>query len=182
MLGMNPLGVWVECDSFHFLLVAFWTINIYHTLGFTTNRSFFPKLFKCKMTYLFQTIIRKLFYGLLVTEIKFEFQLLWVWNFILWYLDVSSFQCRRSDLIWMSQQKVITIIPKPLIFGLSRRENLYCIPCVQCFVSISGTPTTYTLVHILSYESSLTLFGSRIPHIWPFSQEHLFSTSSGTIK
>ena len=171
---MNPLGVWVECDLFHFLLVEFLIINIYHTLGFTTNRSFYSNLFKCKIAYLFQTVIRKLYYGRLVTYVKFQFQLLWVWNIILWYLDVSSFQFHGFGLIWMCQKNIIANLSKLLIFVLSRREHLCCIPRVQYFVSVDETSTTDTLCRIISYATSLTQFGSRMPQILPFSQEHLF--------
>ena len=118
------------------------------------------KAIQMQMTYLFQTLIGKLFQGRLVIRVKFEFQLIWVSNFGLWYPNMPNFQCHRSYLIWMCQQKVIANLPKLLIIGPSTRSHLYYMPCVQYFVSVAETSTTYTLFCILLDETSLTQFGS----------------------
>ena len=73
---------------------------------------------------------------------------------------MSSFQFRRYDLIWMIQQKFIANIPKLLIFGLSKRVNLYDIPRVQYFKFNSETYTTDTMVSLLLDASCVTQFGS----------------------
>ena len=125
---MNPLGVWVECDSFHFLLVVF-LINIYHTLGFTTNRSFYSKLFKCKMTYLFQILIRRLFYVRLVIKVKFEFWLLCVLKFVLWHPDVSSFWCCKYDLIWCSKKKLCKYPDASYFLAIQNNELVWYAMC-----------------------------------------------------
>ena len=168
---MNTLGVWVECDSFHFILVEFLTIShprVYH------KYILLLKSIQMKNDVPFSNPNWKIVLGPTCNWGKIWIWLLWAWKFSMWYRDLSSFQFHGYDLIWMSQQKFIANIPKLLIFVLSRRAHLYCIPHVQYFVYVYETSTTNTMVYLLSYATSLTQFGCRIPHIWHFSQEQMF--------